>query len=290
MSAHTSLGYLPDLAQFVAFAFGVEAAPPYDWRSVGDARARGFLAALGKDQATPTTVRRKLAAVRSFFRFLQREQVIIDNPCALLKGPRKAKTLPKVLSTEDMRRFLERPLKDFTEGRVSEYAALRDSAVFEFLYSTGCRISEALAVSWGEIDLAKGAVIVTGKGAKDRLVILGRPALRALVRLRDFLVTHQPKQAVAAAPLFQSDRWERLSARFVERRMKKYLSETELPADLSPHKLRHSFATHLLDAGADLRSVQEMLGHTSLSTTQIYTHVSVERLKDAYMKAHPRAR
>ena len=288
-SQHTRDGYLADLAQFVAFKWGADAKPPYPWLAAGEGDARGFLTALAKGAATATTMRRKLAACRAFFRFLQRERELVDNPFAALKGPRKAKLLPKVLSVEDVKRFLARPQKDGADGLVSEYAASRDTAIFEFLYSTGCRISEAIGVKWGEIDFAKGTVIVTGKGAKDRLVILGRPALAALEDLRGKSAAADPEQAAADAPVFVSDRFQPLSARFVERRMKRYLAEADLPTDLTPHKLRHSFATHLLDAGADLRSVQEMLGHASLSTTQIYTHVSVERLKDAYAKAHPRA-
>ena len=289
VSAHTRLGYLTDLAQFAAHVWGAEREPPFGWSSAGEPAARGYLAALGRDGATATTMRRKIAAVRTFFRFLQREGVVHDNPFALLKGPRKAKTLPKVLSVEDIRRFLAQPLSELAAGRIGEYAAVRDTAIFEFLYSTGCRISEAIAVSWGELDLARGSVIVTGKGSKDRLVILGRPAVQALLRLRNTVQRHGPEAADDGAPVFLSDRFGKLSARAVERRMKRYLADAGLPTDLSPHKLRHSFATHLLDAGADLRSVQEMLGHASLSTTQIYTHVSVERLKDEYAKAHPRA-
>ena len=289
VSAHTRLAYLTDLAQFVAFVWGDHAQPPYAWPGVGEVSARGFLSALGRDKASPTTMRRKLAAVRTFFRFLQREQIVVDNPFVLLRGPRKAKTLPKVLSVEDLKRFLDGPGKALAEGRLTDYAAARDSAIFEFLYSTGCRISEAIAVRWGEIDFRRGSVIVTGKGSKDRLVILGRPALQALEHLRNVVRTRLADGAADEAAVFQSDRFGRLSARFVERRMKRYLAEADLPTDLSPHKLRHSFATHLLDAGADLRSVQEMLGHASIATTQIYTHVSVERLKDEYAKAHPRA-
>ena len=288
-SAHTRDGYLSDLAQFVAFKWGAAVRPPYPWLAAGEGDARAFLSLLSKGGATPTTMRRKLSACRAFFRFLQRERELVDNPFAALKGPRKAKLLPKVLSVEDVGRFLARPRQDGADGRISAYAASRDTAIFEFLYSTGCRISEAIAVTWGEIDFAKGTVIVTGKGAKDRLVILGRPALAALEELRGESAARDGAQAADGAPVFVSDSGRPLSARFVERRMKRYLAEAELPTDLTPHKLRHSFATHLLDAGADLRSVQEMLGHASLSTTQIYTHVSVERLKDAYAKAHPRA-
>ncbi len=278
-----------DLAQLAASAWGVQAPVPFAWNDLGENGARAFLVALGKSGAGATTVRRKLAAARTFFRFLRREGAASANPFSVLRGPRKAKLLPKTLSVDDVRRFLDRPRLDLAAGRIGEYAALRDTAVFEFLYSTGCRISEAIAVKWGEIDFSRGTVVVTGKGSKDRLVILGRPALDVLGRLRNAVSLKRPELADDGAGAFLGDKFTPLSARFVERRMKRYLEESDLPTDLSPHKLRHSFATHLLDAGADLRSVQEMLGHASLSTTQIYTHVSVERLKDEYAKAHPRA-
>ena len=288
-AAHTLDNYAADLAQFVALKWGADAEPPYPWTDLSEADARNFILAFTKDGAKATTVLRKIAAARAFCRFLQREERIIDNPFSLLKGPRKAKTLPRVLSAEDVARFLERPAIDFREGRISEYAYLQDCAMFEALYSTGCRISEMTSVKWGEIDFDRGTLIVTGKGSKDRLVILGRPALAALAELRKKTEELDPALAEAKADVFRSNRLIRASSRFVERRMKRYLAEAGLPTDVTPHKLRHSFATHLLDAGADLRSVQEMLGHASLSTTQIYTHVSVERLKDEYAKAHPRA-
>lgn len=288
-AAHTLDNYAADLAQFVASKWGVDAEPPYPWADLSETDARNFILAFTKDGAKATTVLRKIAAARTFCRFLQREERIIDNPFSLLKGPRKAKTLPRVLSAEDVVRFLERPGIDFREGRISEYAYLQDRAMFEALYSTGCRISEMTAVKWGEIDFGRGTLIVTGKGSKDRLVILGRPALAALAELRKKTEELNPALAEAKADVFRSNRLIRASPRFVERRMKRYLAEAGLPTDVTPHKLRHSFATHLLDAGADLRSVQEMLGHASLSTTQIYTHVSIERLKDEYAKAHPRA-
>ena len=288
VSPHTREGYLIDLAQLVSVTWG-DREPPYPWAEFTEEDARRYLIAFAQAGATPTTVRRKLASARTFCRFLQREGRLIDNPFSLLRGPRKAKTLPKVLSAEDVKRFLARPEADFKDGTLGEYAALRDAAIFEALYSTGCRISEMIAVKWGEIDFKRGTLIVTGKGSKDRLVILGKPALAALLRLREQIAAQDAARAGDDAEVFLSDRLNRLSARFVERRMKRYLAEAGLPTDLTPHKLRHSFATHLLDAGADLRSVQEMLGHASLSTTQIYTHVSIERLKEEYAKAHPRA-
>ena len=288
-AARTLESYAADLAQFVASKWGADAEPPYPWTDLSETDARNFILSFTKDGSKATTVLRKIAAARAFCRFLQREERIIDNPFSLLKGPRKAKTLPRVLSAEDVARFLERPVIDFREGRISEYAFLQDRAMFEALYSTGCRISEMTAVRWGEIDFGRGTLIVTGKGSKDRLVILGRPALAALAELRKKTEEIDPSLAAANADVFRSKSMIRASSRFVERRMKRYLAEAGLPTDVTPHKLRPSFATHLLDAGADLRSVQEMLGHASLSTTQIYTHVSIERLKDEYAKAHPRA-
>ncbi len=289
VSGHTLVGYATDIAQLVTSKWGADAKPPYAWTELSDDDARRHLMALTKAGASATTVRRKLAAMRTFCRFLQREGVIEDNPFSLLRGPRQAKTLPKTLSVEDVRRFLAQPMLEYKAGRVGEYAALRDAAIFEALYSTGCRIGEMVGVKWGEIDFDNGTLIVTGKGSKERLVILGAPALQALRRLRaragELLANGADDQARA----FLSDRGNALTNRAVERQMKRYLAAAGLSADLTPHKLRHSFATHLLDAGADLRAVQEMLGHASLSTTQIYTHVSVERLRDEYAKSHPRA-
>ena len=289
VSPNTWEGYVSDLAQFAASRWGDGAEPPYAWGAVTETEARSFLAGLTRAEAEPTTVRRKLSSLRTFYRWLLREGKVRENPFARLKGPRLVRRLPRVLSAEEVIRFLDAPAAAFAAKREGEYAALRDSAFFEFLYSTGCRIGEALPVTWGEIDFARGTTIVTGKGSKQRLVILGRPSLAALVRLRERVAAERPEFAADSAPVFLNDRFETLTARFVQRRMKRLLEEAGLPADLTPHKLRHSFATHLLDAGADLRSVQEMLGHASLSTTQIYTHVSVERLKDQVAKAHPRA-
>jgi len=289
VSANTLAGYSTDLAQMVSAKWGVDAAPPYPWADYGEGDARRFVAGLAEDGASPATVRRKIAAARTFFRFLVRDSVVADNPFSLLRGLRKAKTLPKTLSAPDIDRFLARPGKDFHDGLLPEFGFLRDTAVFETIYSTGCRVGEVATVAWRDADLKRGSMIVTGKGSKQRLVILGSKAVAAIVRYRDYVGSKDPSLLAPDCHVFLSDRFAPISPRFIERRMKRYLAEEGLPADISPHKLRHSFATHMLDAGADLRSVQEMLGHASLSTTQIYTHVSVERLKSAYMKAHPRA-
>jgi len=286
---NTSVSYATDLGQLVTSCWGESAEPPYSWKDLTEARARAFPIAFTVASASAATVQRKIASARTFCRFLQREQVLLDNPFSLIRGPRKQKSLPKVLSVQEIESFLACPRRDLEEKTITPYAFARDKAFFEALYSTGCRISEMLAVKWGEIDFSRGTLIVTGKGSKDRLVILGRPALEALDDLRRAVTEWDPLLAEDSQDVFLSERRKRLSPRFVERRMKRYLAEAGLSTELTPHKLRHSFATHLLDAGADLRSVQEMLGHSSLSTTQIYTHVSIERLRDEYAKAHPRA-
>ena len=288
-SRKTVESYAVDLQQLAEALAGSGSEPPYPWKNLDEGVARRYMSAFVSGRVAPATMRRKLASARSFCRFLQREGVLLDNPFALLRGPRRVKKLPKVLSVGDVERFLAQPERDRREGSLAEYPARRDAALFESLYSTGCRISEMVPVKWGEIDFGRGTLVVTGKGSKDRLVILGAKALKALLALREAAAAINPAFASDTSSVFLSDRMSRFSPRLAERRMKRYLVEAGLPSDLTPHKLRHSFATHLLDAGADLRSVQEMLGHASLSTTQIYTHVSVERLKDEYAKAHPRA-
>ena len=284
-SVNTVLGYLSDIAQFAAVTWGEAAKPPFRWNGASDADARRFLVSLSKGGASAATVRRKLASLRTFYSLLVRENAAMVNPFGALKGPRMAKTLPKTLSADDVKAFLNAPAMELSRKRISRFEFLRDKALFEFLYSTGCRISEALSVKWSDVDFSRGSLVVTGKGSKQRLVILGKPAVAALKKYEAESPDSSPD-----APLFvASNKGGAMSRRLAERRMKRYLEAAGLPGDLSPHKLRHSFATHLLDAGADLRSVQEMLGHSSLSTTQIYTHVSVERLKDVYAASHPRA-
>ena len=292
----TASGYAQDISQFAAFRWGIETPPPFGWMHVTPEDARAFLMALMRDGVRATTARRKIASLRTFFRFLVREGLMLDNPFAGLRGPKLAHTLPRVLTVDETARFLAAPIAELETLRrlgsdtpVQIYSHLRDRAVFETLYSTGCRISEVTGLDWGQVDLNTGGVIVTGKGGKQRLCILGSTARAALGELRAQAAEMWPDGGAAATRIFLNERGRPFSPRDVERRMKYWLAVADLPLDLTPHKLRHSFATHLLDGGADLRSVQEMLGHASLATTQIYTHVSVEHLKDEYMKAHPRA-
>lgn len=296
-SRHTADGYLQDMAQFAQFRWGADVSFPFPWGAVTQEDARSFLMVFAKSGAKAATTRRKLASLRTFYHWLVREGVVSENPFSALRGPKLAKALPKVLSVEEMKRFLAAPLKRLDElkrstskSRISDmFACIRDAALYEALYSTGCRIAEMLALSWREIDFNSGTVVVTGKGAKQRLCILGSCALDVLRRLRNASDAFIPGGGDPEQPVFHGGGGRRLTPRDAERGMKKWLAAAGLPDDVTPHKLRHSFATHLLDAGADLRSVQEMLGHSSLSTTQIYTHVSIERLKDEYAKSHPRA-
>lgn len=295
-SGHTVSGYVQDIGQFVSFRWRAEDVPPFTWSAVTPEDARNFLVSFANDNASPTTIRRKLASLRSFYRLLIREETVKVNPFAALHGPRKARTIPKILSIAEIERLLAAPGKDLKqlerEGKANaeeRYLHLRDRAVFESLYSTGCRISEISSLTWHDVNFSNGSVIVTGKGSKQRLCILGSRALLALRDLRSAAANFRDGGGDEEEPLFMNDRGNAITPREIERRMKIWLSAAGLSLEVTPHKLRHSFATHLLDAGADLRSVQEMLGHSSLSTTQIYTHVSVERLKDEYAKAHPRA-
>lgn len=297
-SVHTCSAYLQDLAQFAAHAFGEKTPPPFDWSQPDRFTVRGFLVEVQKGGAAPATTRRKLASVRTFYTFLIREDESRRNPCAGLRGPRLARRLPDVLTVQQVAALLRAPLDDL-QGRqercgvppppIEAYAAWRDAAVFELLYSTGARVAEAAALTRSAVDLESGVVRLRGKGRKERLGALGRPALEALRQALAFAAFIWPESERPEAHLFLNLKGGTLTTRSIERQMKRWLVFAGLPARLTPHKLRHSFATHLLEAGADLRSVQELLGHASLSTTQIYTHVTVERLKDIYQQAHPRA-
>ncbi len=297
-SAHTVSGYLQDIAQFVAQVWpGPQVRPPYDWREPDRFAARGFLVQFQKSGCAPATTRRKLSSLRAFYRFMEREGYIERNPFGGLRGPRLAKRLPQILTVAQVQELLAAPVqalqaREQTTGvpdPLSVYAGLRDAAILELLYSTGARVSEAAGLIRARVDLLAGVVRVRGKGKKERLCALGRPAVRALERALSVSEMLWPVSANPSSPIFLNVHGGPLTTRSMERMMKTWLSAAGLPAGLTPHKLRHSFATHLLDAGADLRSVQEMLGHASLTTTQIYTQVTVARLKEVYRLAHPRA-
>ena len=299
-SDHTLAGYLSDIRQFCAQAWGEDARPPFPWKSPDRYAARRFLASFQKAGMAPATASRKMSSLRSFYRFLVREELAKDNPFSGLQQPKPRRRLPKVLDPAEMLRLLEAParLRDSERQRpgakaaawFADYAAARDAAILEMLYSTGMRIAELCGLVEARIDLLSGTALVRGKGKKERLCPVGRPAAQALqvaLNARDSLLAGLGLPRAKA--LFVNKSGGALTPRSVERSLKKYLAEAGLDPQITPHVLRHSFATHMLDAGADLRSVQELLGHASLSTTQIYTHVSVERLKEEYGRAHPRA-
>ena len=298
-SPHTVENYLMDMRQFISHVWDVGAPPPYAWASINRMHARSFLVYFQKAGCKPSTTSRKLSSLRSFFKFMQREEMIKTNPFSGLPLPKREKYLPDILSITEVGQLLDAPKRlmadPLQKPRGSEifqdYVCARDTALFEMLYSTGTRLSELTGLTERQLDLLGGVITVHGKGKKERLCPLGGPAIKSMMDCID-------KRDVFYAALGKTGRVEGfflnkdgnpISNRSVERMMKKYLVYAGLNSNLSPHALRHSFATHLLDAGADLRSVQELLGHASLSTTQIYTHVSIERLKEVYDLAHPRA-
>lgn len=294
----TIRSYLLDLHQFAAQQWGAQAEPPFLWKEPDRFAARRYLAGLQKAGCAPTTTARKMSSLRSFFRFLLREGVVAANPFHGLLLPRKTRRLPRVLSVAEVNRLLSAPPPAEAPEREGPaapewraYAPARDQAILELLYSTGMRVAELVGFREEQLELLSGVIKVRGKGNKERLCPVGRPAARALryaLARRDAFWRALGRGGPPPA-VFLNRRGGRLTTRSVERMMKGCLARAGLDGHLSPHSLRHSFATHLLDAGADLRSVQELLGHASLSTTQIYTHVSVERLKQVYEQTHPRA-
>lgn len=295
-SEHTVSNYLIDIRQFVELIWGEEARPPFNWKEADRFSARKFLVFFQKLEMEPTTTSRKLSALRSFYKFMVREEYVPLNPFSGLHLPKKGSYLPAVLSMNEVDQLLAAPhalaAAEKPEGLFQEYIPVRDTAILEVLYSTGMRIGELTGLTENRIDMLSGIVSVLGKGKKERLCPLGRPAERALQNALAWRETVWQSLGVKGDPkrvIFLNKYGGPLTARSIERMMKSYTGYCGLKPSISPHALRHSFATHLLDNGADLRSVQELLGHSSLSTTQIYTHVSVEKLKRVYEEAHPRA-
>ncbi len=248
---------------------------------------RGFLEHLASKEYSPATMARKIATLRSFYKWSLRTGLTSTNPMTLIRTPRQSKRLPKAITIEQIERLLSAPSESDVLGR-------RDRAMLETLYSTGIRVSELVALDIDDLDLQSGSMRVRGKGKKERLVPLGAHAMNAIQLYIDLAMTDPHFQAAwgegsANKPVYLNKHAKRLSSRSVRRKLDKYLRQIGLDPSISPHTLRHSFATHLLDNGADLRSVQELLGHKSLSTTQVYTHLSTSRLRTAYDDAHPRA-
>jgi len=231
------------------------------------------------------TVRNHISALRSFYQFCQSRNYLNSNPFKNLTLPKLEKKLPVFLSQDELIQLLEAPLKLEIRSPNAEMIRARDRIIMELLYGGGLRVSEVVGLNHGDLDLPKSLVRILGKGRKERVVPIPERTSSLLISFRENFCL----DASSSSPLFTSSKAQRLTSRNVQLRLKKYLAFCQLPQDVTPHKLRHSFATHLLDNGADLRSVQELLGHSSLSTTQVYTHVSVGRLKKAHKLAHPRA-
>ncbi len=291
-SAYTQRNYRQALNEFSKWYHEERKQVP-NWSSLGRDDFRAYLRYLGRHELGRAAIQLRFCALRTFYKFLIRNGVAVSSPIKNLSLPKLAKRLPQFLTARQMECLLNAPLKllpagDNKKGRVD--AALlcrRDVAILETIYSCGLRISELCGLQAADIDWSERLVRVRGKGKKERLVPIGEPALNA-IRMYWDLLSQMPG---GQSPVFfaSSKRFRPVSARDLQLRLKKYLAITGLDPHLTPHKLRHSYATHMLDAGADLRSVQELLGHAHLATTQVYTHLTTERLKRAYDQAHPRA-
>ncbi|MFA5689961.1 MAG: tyrosine recombinase XerC [Kiritimatiellales bacterium] len=295
-SVHTVTNYLNDINQFIQLIWGDELQPPYRWKDADRFSARKFLVEFQKLEMEPATTRRKLSALRSFYKFLVREEYVPNNPFSGLLLPKKGSYLPAVLSAGEVDQLLAAPREmgkaEKKKTIFDEYIPVRDTAILEVLYSTGMRVGELVSLTEDRIEILSGVVRVHGKGNKERLCPLGRPAETALqnaLSMRAEVWNSLGIPGDRRNVIFLNKHGGKITARSIERMMKKYVVYCGLKPTVSPHTLRHSFATHMLDNGADLRSVQELLGHSSLSTTQIYTHVSIEKLKRVYETAHPRA-
>ena len=284
VSQHTRKAYVDDVGRFLAFLSGFSGKEP---GSIGptevDALAvRSWLASLRAEGQARTSIVRRLSALRTFFSFLQREGLVEGNPARGVATPRTEKSLPATLSVAEAAAVVEAPPPDSELG-------LRDRALLELLYATGLRVSELVGLSLPDVDLPGRQVRTLGKGRKERIVPFGEKAAEALAAWLPARLALLRGRRPKGEPLFLNARGGRLTDRSVRRVLVSALSAAEVSRHASPHALRHSFATHLLSAGADLRTIQELLGHASLATTQKYTHLDVERLMEVYRKAHPKA-
>jgi tyrosine recombinase XerC len=288
VSPHTVSAYRRDLTAFVEFLGGYYGTDAWSWEGVDRLAMRGFLAYLSRRGVGKRTMARTLSGVRSFYRWMHRNEMVESNPARAVGAPKQEKHLPGYLDRVQIDLLFQ-----MAEARAMEgaFVDVRNLAMLELFYSTGMRLSELQGLSRGDLDLVSQQVKVRGKGRKERIIPVGDHAQRALRNYeakRDDLL-RQVGAAGERSAYFLARTGKRIGVRMVQKVVSGFLEQVDEDAGLSVHSLRHTFATHLLDAGADLRAVQELLGHASISTTQIYTHTSVERLKQVYQKAHPRA-
>lgn len=292
LSPNTRAAYTRDLREFSTWLAQLHGAQGWDWNELSRTSIRGYMAHLTRRGLAKRSIARQLSAVRSFYRWMHRDERVDVNPARAVRTPRLPRTLPAYLDRQQAETLLQHAA---TRAQSLAFTDVRNLAMLELFYSSGLRLSELRGVDLADLDLVSQQVKVRGKGRKERIVPLGDHAQRAL---RNYLVKRDAllqqvggvkAGRVARGAVFLSERGSRISPRAVQHAMVQLLEAVSEGADLTTHSLRHSFATHLVDAGADLRAVQELLGHASISTTQIYTHTSVERLKKVYRQAHPRA-
>lgn len=279
VSKHTLKSYSIDLQQF--FTFLNKSVGIHNLQEITYLTLRAFLAHLQKNGLSRSTINRKLAALRSFFKYLCREKIIRVNPVNHIITPKMTKKLPSFLDKDEVNELLSAPDSKKT------FIGFRDKAILELLYATGIRVMELIGLNDDDIDFVGGMIKVSGKGRKERIVPVGDAALSIIQKYLKLRVERSMKSHQRA--LFVTNKGMRISSENIRRIINLYIKMTSIRKKISPHTLRHTFATHLLEAGADLRSIQEMLGHVNLSTTQIYTHLTTERLKKIYDKTHPRA-
>lgn len=297
LSPHTVTAYRRDLQEFSEYLATTRGINHWDWNDVGRLEIRGFMAHCTRRHLAKRSIARALSAVRSFFRWMHRDERVDVNPARAVGSPRLPRTLPAYLDRHQADTLMQHAT---TRAQSGDFTDVRNLAMLELFYSSGMRLSELRGINLADLDLVSQQVKVRGKGRKERIIPVGDHAQRALrnyLLLRDRQINKATSASaagttdarVARGALFLSERAIRLSPRGIQHAMVKLLSAVDEGAGLSTHSLRHSFATHMVDAGADLRAVQELLGHASISTTQIYTHTSVDRLKKVYRQAHPRA-
>ncbi len=285
-SPHTIRNYRSDLFQFRDFLVQDQGEAPVRVKRIDALSVRAFLAYLFEKEKKKSSIARKLASVRAFFKFLSREQLLAENPAAAVSTPKLSRTLPRIMTEEEINHVLDQ-LGQAAQN--SDASLKRDRAILELLYASGLRVSELVGLDLGSVSFGDGMLLVRGKGRKERIVPFGSKAKQALT---DYLPAREKilkEKKRSSSALFLNARGERLTTRSVDRLVKKYVGTFGPNIRVSPHSLRHAFASHLLTEGADLRAIQEMLGHKSLATTQKYTQVSIKHLMDVYDKTHPKA-